>query len=167
MRLLDVAIEYEQLWTVWDIVLVGPLVVLALLWSCIAVPVAEGHNNSLRETSWGAIIGWLFLSLAALIVLFSAPARIMRHLPTHSTVGWVFLGCAAAITAIIWWGIYRGAAWVEIGIPAAAIAIGCALGWIVDALERAASSIPTSVPGLIGLVALVIFIVFVVSKDSR
>lgn len=171
LRAEDVAVAFESDWNGWGIAIVATISVLAVAWVLGSRRTLAWISYRVQASDAGAIVGyglWGLLTLAALIVLLVMPGTIMRHLPDHGTVGWVVGGSLlVAIVLAFWaggapsiWG--RGFAWVPF-LPAIVVALGAAIGWIVDGVTRVAASVPMAVGTFVllivgGVIALFLYL---------
>lgn len=135
------------------------LTIACFAWILAAVPVAVLIDGARLSTAW--LIGVGVLTLGALVGLLVLPGVLMRHVEVHGDVKWVAgAGLVAAIVLAVWaakgpaaeitpsYGPGRVIPW----IPVLLLVVGLVGGLIVDALNRAAASIPTTVGGLLLLV---------------
>lgn len=154
----DVAVTFQADWEGWVFALNIAVAVASVVWIA-ATPYLWALVDDLtdRRSEWVRTPAFVLtgtLTLASLICAYALPGAIMRHLPHHEQVWLVVAGAVAALGALGWW------AWREdwrswmFWVPAAVIAAGTLIGAAIDALNRAAASIPTSVGGLFGLIVL-------------
>ncbi len=159
---MDIAVTYETDWTAAHAIGVGILTAASLVWALVALPLAgwafvENHYHrspNRRSTlgNWVRGIIWIAASLTATLTLLSAPGAIMRHLPHHSSVAWVVVPGLLIAGALAWIAlsspIQQPAGYWSL-IPAGLLTVGVLGGWIIDALTRAAASLPMSLGGFV------------------
>lgn len=159
----DIAVAYAKDGTAWGWVIAAAIGLAAVLVAVVA-PLVAGFLDDVR----GGLIWWILLllvGLAAAGVLLVLPGIMMRHVEIHANVWWVVIPWMAVAGFFVWWG--RSRLWEQdlqwAGyVPAILITAGVAIGAGVDALNRLASWIPTTVGALVAL--LVIIVIVLVAK---
>lgn len=170
----EVAVAFVRDWNVWGFVIAGAILLASTGFVYVSVP-ALGLFTSARDETFRVLggIAWAIMVLAALAVLAVLPGVIMRRIPEHSGVGWVWLGTLILGVALLYWALSsslfgyefeQGFGWVR-WIPLGTLAIGTIIGAAVDALNRAASAIPTTVGGLVVLIVVGAGAVFLWARD--
>ena len=172
---MDIAVTYETDWTAAHAIGVAVLTAAALTWALVALPLAgwafvENHYRRAphrRSTlgSWVRGIIWIAASLAAALTFLAVPGTIMRHLQHHPSVIWVVIPGLLIAGALAWFGLsspFQQSAGLWSLIPAGLLTVGVLGGWLIDALTRAAASLPMSLGGfvlllLVGAVGLVLY----------
>ena len=172
---MDIAVTYETDWTAAHAIGVGILTAASLVWALVALPLAgwvfvenRSHRSPNRRSAlgnWGRGIIWIAASLTAALTLLTAPGAIMRHLQHHPSVAWVVVPGLLIAGALAWFTlsspIQQSAGFWSL-IPAGLLTVGVLVGWGLDALTRAAASLPMSVGGLVllllgGLIWLILY----------
>lgn len=171
----EVAVAFVRDWNVWGFVIAGAALVLSTGFVFVSVPafaVLTSSRSSGLRIAGGT--GWVVGCIAALGVFLVLPGIIMRRIAEHGNVGWVWLGALVLGLILLYWALSstmfgyqfeRGFGWIR-WVPVIALALGTLIGSIVDALNRAASSIPTTVGGLVVLVLIVIGAIVLKARDS-
>lgn len=170
----EVAVAFVRDWNMWSFIIASAALLLATGWIYVSVP-AFGVLTSARDDTLRVLggIAWAIVVLTALGVLAVLPGIIMRHIPEHSAVGWVWLGALVIGAALLYWAVSstlfgysfeRGFGWTR-WLPLGILGTGTIVGAVVDALNRAASSIPTTVGGLLLLVLLGVGALFLLARD--
>lgn len=160
----DVAVPYLQDWQLWEWVtwsgLLAAAVVVAAGWRRYRAWVVERTDHWLPTIAVPVVAG-----IGSLTGLLWLPHALMRHISDQRTVGWLFLGllAVAGVLAVLAWrdaddlGYYDRTRYLTY-VGSIALALGTVVGGADDALNRFASTIPTSVAALllaiIGLAAL-------------
>lgn len=159
----DVAVTFQTDWEGWVFALAVAAAVASVVWIA-ATPylLALVDDVTDRRSEWvrtPAFVVTGALTLASLVGAYALPGAIMRRLPHHEQVWLVVAGALVALGALGWWAWredWRG--WM-FWVPAAVIAAGTVIGAAVDALSRAAASIPTSANALLGLIVVGVAVV--------
>lgn len=172
---MDIAVTYETDWTAAHAIGVGILTAASLAWALVALPLAGWafvENRSRRSPNrrstlgnWVREIIWIAASLTAALTLLTAPGAIMRHLQHHPSVAWVVVPGLMIAGALAWFAlsspIQQSAGYWSL-LPAGLLTVGVLGGWIIDALTRAAASLPMSLGGFVlllcaGLIGLFLY----------
>ncbi|WP_096359818.1 hypothetical protein [Microbacterium sp. TPU 3598] len=170
----EVAVAFVRDWNVWSFVIAGAALLLSTGFVYVSVP-ALGILTSARDDTLRVLggVAWGTGVLAAIGTLAVLPGMIMRHIPEHSNVGWVLLGALVLGVVLLYWALSsssfgyefeRGFGWVR-WIPLGVLLLGTIIGAAVDGLNRAASSIPTTVGTVVVMIVIGAGAIFLWLRD--
>lgn len=158
------ATTYLTDWSTWNwyatsaVILISAVIVALVVYATVALRY-EGVS-----TRWFVILPTGVLTIIAALCLLGLPGTLMRHIEHHEGVWWVVGPLVLLAIAFALIGLVQdnpGPFVAAIGLVA-----GVIFGAISDALDRAAASIPTSVPlMLLGVGAIVAYVMM--SNRSR
>lgn len=147
----DPAIEWVTGWDIWQWILWAGLlcVAIAFFFSLRWLnEVRSGDYGDVDTTAVGTVVGVTIVvgTIAGLVAAIGIPTALMRHTEVHGNVLWIvipllLLAGALGIGASVSTGAIR---WVR-AAGAIALGWGTIYGVIVDALNRAAASVPMGV----------------------
>ena len=162
--LLDVAVPYLRDWTTSSWAIHAGLLGGAVAFILFIQPILEGMEQDFDSDAPMVVVG--VLAVAACIGFLGVPGKIMRHFPERSWSGWLMFGLlvlAVVMAGQALWANSRGYSSSRVGLvaytPAGCLALGAVGGAVVDALNRAAASIPMSVASLVLLAVAAVIVV--------
>lgn len=158
----ETASPYLADWQPWNWYATSGILLVSVALLVFAALAIATIREELLQVRWYILVPGVVLILVALGSLLYLPGTLMRHIPHHEAVWWVVAPSLLVAGALAVASAMLGTRLLY--IPAAALALGVALGAIDDALKRAASSFPTSV---LSLVIVALFVAFAAASWAR